>query len=163
MSFKVRKTQHRPWPITLVGQECQADGSVLEVTSRFIAWFKPFTEAEILDIRNEIFGAGSDEELKAARENRTLAKQAELDGEFFSRLLCGWEHVTDEDDQPLEFSPARAWALCAGPDGAIVRAALSDAVLQIRFGIAPAKNVATSPAPGPTPGAVEVVTSSTTT
>lgn len=158
MAFKVRKIQFRRWPVTLIGHECGDDGTVAEVNARFVGHFRPIDEAGVLALRAEVFGAGDDEDLAAAARARTVAAQAALEGEFYGRLMCGWEGVTGDDDQPLPWSEQAVQALCTGPDGPAARRALAAAVLEIRFGLAPAKNAVTSPAPGPTPGAGEVAT-----
>jgi hypothetical protein len=163
MAFKVRKLKFRRWPVSLAQRECQDDGSVADVDARFIGQFKPFSEAEVMAIRTEVFGAGTDEEMAKDAEARTVAEQGGLEGDFYSRLMSGWEGVTDEADQPIVFSTKTLKDLCTGPDGTMVRRGLATAILEIRFGIAPAKNVATSPAAGPAPAAVEVATSTQTT
>lgn len=158
MSIQINKTQHRRWPVSVKSLVCQDDGSVVEVENRFIGHFRPFNEEEVVAIRNQIFGEGTDEELEKLKEARTTAEQAALEAEFYARLMCGWEAVLDEDGEPVPYSDAACRGLAAGPDGARVRRGLSAAVLELRFGIAPAKNVETSPAPGPAASAGEVAT-----
>lgn len=158
MALKIRKINYRRWPVTIDTRDCQDDGTIVEGKARFVVHFKPFTEAEVLALRNEIFGEGTDEALKARRDERPLAEQADLEARFLAGLVCGWEGVTDESGAPIPFSVAALTDAVTGADGFALRAALNAAVVEVRFGIAPAKNVETSPAPGPTPAAVEVAT-----
>jgi hypothetical protein len=159
MTLRARKLAYRPWPVELKICECQADGSVTEVDHRFIGHFNPFTEAEFMGIRADVFGEKTDEEMAKDTADRTMAEQAALDAEFLSRLMCGWELVNDEADQPIVYSAAELKALVTGPDGPVIRRALSRAVTDIRFGIGALKNALTSLAPGPTPAAGEAPTS----
>jgi len=159
MSIQINRSQHRRWPVSVMTLVCQDDGSVVEVENRFIGHFRPFNEDEVKAIRSEIFGDGTDEELDKRAEGRTTAEQAALETAFYERLMCGWEAVLDEAGQPVPFTPATFKDLAAGPDGHRVRRGLAKATLEIRFGIAPAKNVGTSPEPGPAASAGEVATS----
>lgn len=159
MTYTVRKLDYRPWPVSVGILVCDDNGETTEVRQTFIAHFKPFTEEQVKAIREEIFGVGTDEELAARAEARCVADQGALEAQFLTRLVCGWSKLIDENDTPLTFSEAALIALATGMDGVPFRRGFNDAIVQIRFGIAPAKNVVTSPAPGPAPAADEVATS----
>lgn len=159
MAFKVRKLDYRPWPVTVTQRDCQSDGSVAESQVVFIGHFKYFTEDDVMAARAEVFGTGTEEELAAAAASRLLADEARLQAKFHASLMCGWAEITDEAGQPLPWSEDKLIELATGPDGMAIRAGLSQALLEIRFGIAPQKNGSTSPAPGPLPGASEAPTS----
>lgn len=165
MAFKVRKLDHRPWPVTVKQRECQPDGSVTEFAQTFIAHWKPFTEDYLAARRVEIFGSGSDEELASKAAARDVREEARLQGRFYAGLLAGWSEMQDEAGNPLPFSEDQVIDLCTGPDGPDFRLAFGNALLEIRFGIAPTwqggaeKNASTSPAPGPAAGASGAPTS----
>lgn len=161
MALRVRKLSYRPWPVTVLFQECdEATGQVTEIPQTFIGHFKPFTESELLAHRLEIFGDETKQEVKDKMANTTLDQSAKQEAEFFARLMCGWSKVSAEDDADLAFSPARLRDLCTGDDGAAFRRGINSAIGEIRFGIGPLKNSVTSPAPGPTPAADEAAPTS---
>lgn len=161
MSFKVRKLDYRPWPVTVSLQECNEEtGDVIELDQRFIGHFRPHTEAEIQSIRRGIFGDESSDEGKARIANMHVDDYALLEARFFARLLCGWGAMFAEDGTtPLPYSEAALIALATRLDGPAVRRALNVATNEIRWGIAPLKNAKTSPVPGPKPDVDEVATS----
>ena len=162
MSFTIRKTKHRAWPVSIALLEADAAGNVQEHISTFVAHFRPFTEDEFETIRKGVVAAHPvlDEQEKPVVETDervplpvTLRRNADL----FAALMVGWgSEVTDEMRQPIPFSAAALAALVTGPDGLAVSVGINTALGQLRFGIAPAKNEPTSPAPGLTTGAVEV-------
>lgn len=160
MAFRTRRLSYRPWPVTVTLQECGEDGAMVEVAEAFIGHFRPFTEQEMLDARRELFGDESSEEGKKRIAEMTVAEHGRLEALFFSRLMCGWGQVFDEQGSALAYSEAALAALVTGPDGPAVRRAINTALMEIRFGMAPAKNVATSPAPGPKPAADEAAPTS---
>lgn len=78
---------------------------------------------------------------------------------IFSRVLTGWgAEVRDENGASIPYSAEALSALVTGPDGRAVSVGINEALGQIRFGVAPQKNDATSPVPGPAPGEVPVST-----
>lgn len=155
--MKYRKLTHRPWPVTVTFHECdETTGEVREVEQSFIGHFTPFTEADLLEHRSAVFGDEADKAVKARLDDMPVADYAALEAGFFTRLMCGWSAVTDEQDAPLAYTAEQLRALCCGPDGAAFRRGINRAVSEIRFGVAPAKNSSTSPVPGPTPASGEV-------
>lgn len=159
MAFKVRKLDYRPWPVTVKCPECQPDGSVIMLDQRFIAHFEVFDEADLLALRSEIFGGKNEAERDELAKKRTSAEQAELEAQFLSRLVRGWEAVSDDAGRPIPFSRDAVRGLCLDKvDGPVFRQGLSQAGMEIRFGMAPAKNAEPSPAPGPSPSAGEAET-----
>ena len=155
MTFKIRKLQYRRWPVTIKLAECDAAGQVVEAEQQFIGHFNAFTEADIVKARTEVFGAISDEDLAKNSQGRPLHEQGALDAEFYGHLMCGWEQLVDEAGDAFQFSREALKAICTGPDGMAFRRGIGQAIVEIRFGIAPAKNAVTSPAPGPASGPSE--------
>lgn len=162
--FKIRKLNHRPWPVTVTALECdEATGEVLAIEQKFIAHFKPFSESEFMKIRDAAQASvplpeGVD--VDSPPMEITLARNAAL----FARIICGWgPEVTDESGQPVPYSTEALSELVTGPDGIAFSAGLSQALMEVRFGIAPAKNSKTSPMPGQMPGEVMGETKSVTT
>ncbi len=156
MAFKVRKLDYRPWPVSVKFRECnETTGEVTEAPQVFIGHFVPFSEADIKRQRLEIFGDELDAGYKASLATMPSAEYAEKETQFFAGLMSGWSEVRDESGAEMPYSAAALRELTTGPDGPVVRRALNDAVVEIRFGLAPAKNSGASPAPGPSPAAVE--------
>lgn len=147
MAFKIRKPAFRPWPVTVKLPACGADGQVVEIPQTFIGHFTTFSEADYTAIERELFGD------KDAQRERVLSprEQAELEAQLVFRLLTGWEGIFADDDAPLPFSAPALAELFTGPDGPLLRRAFGQSIFELRFGLAPAKNVATSPLPGLTP------------
>ena len=159
--LKYRKIAHRPWPVSVTLAECdEASGDVAESEHVFIGHFKPFTEADLLAARLDVFGDESDPAVKQAQDAMPVAEYAVQEARFFGGLMCGWSQVADEAGHPVPYSAAALQGLCTGPDGAAFRRGFNRAVSQIRFGVAPAKNAVTSPSPGPTPAPGEAAPAS---
>ena len=161
MSFIVRKTAQRPWPVSVTLLESDKSGTIHETINTFVANFRTFTEEEF-----EAARAWAEEKIPfLAKEGAApitgdsdipvkivLARNAMIFGEF----IVGWgDEVKDEQGQPIAFSPEILTAMVTGPDGAAVSRAIHTALSQLRYGYAPEKNVETSPAPGPTPDVVD--------
>lgn len=148
--LKLRKLNYRPWPVGVTLQEClEATGEVVEVRQTFVAHFRPFTEDEFMLAREAALAAvpppaGSEESsppMQVVLRRNTV---------FFGALLCGWgADVLDETGAPLPYSAEALTALVTGPDGIAVSAGVNQALLELRFGMAPQKNLRPSPAPGP--------------
>jgi hypothetical protein len=154
--LKYRKLTHRPWPVAVAFLDCdEATGAVTETEQTFIAHFKPFSEADLLAARRQIFGDEADPTNKARLEEMPVAVYAMLEAAFFAALVTGWTQVSDESGGGVPYSDAALTALCTGEDGPAFRRGFNRAISQIRFGVAPAKNAETSPSPGPTPASVE--------
>ena len=159
MALRITKVPYRRWPVTVALRSCDDAGEVTESDHRFVAHFTAFDEAGIDKARREVFGDGDDAALRLEAEKRTSPEQAALEAKYFCRLVCGWEAVTDDDGQPVTFSTEMLTALLTGEDGPAFRRAFNVAIVQLRMGVAPAKNVVTSPAPGPMQEAGEAATS----
>lgn len=156
-----RKLDYRPWPITVGFLVCdETTGAVTEVEQSFIAHFKPFTEADLLEARRKLFGDEVEAEDRQRIADMAVAAYAVLEAGFFAALMCGWAQMTNEAGTPLPYSAEALTGLCCGPDGAAFRRGINRAVSEIRFGVAPAKNAETSPSPGPVPAAVEAASTS---
>ena len=161
MAFKVRKLNHRPWPVTVKLQECDAQGNVVAIEQTFLAHWRPVAEAERQSITDALEQAYP---LPDGKERHDLPAALRRNADYFGQLLVGWgPEVTDEAGQPLTFSTEALTALVTGTDGLAISAALVHADNEIRYGIAPTKNSKTSPVPGETSGVGEVATSSPTT
>lgn len=152
--FKIRKIDHRPWPVTVTLLVCCAlTGAVSEETHTFVVNWRPFSESDLGEIRRRIYGPGSDDDHRAAAAARTIEENARLDTEFLAQFVQGWEGVVDASNQPVAWSRDVFDALCLGEDGPAIRRALHTALTELRFGIPAQKNSLTSPSPGPTPSA----------
>lgn len=161
MTFKVRKTAYRAWPVTVLLQEGDAAGNVIEVAQRFVVHFRPFTEAEHQDIVDALEKAFP---LPEGKERHGIDIALQRNAEYFFRLLAGWgAEVTDESGQPIPYSAEALADLVTGPDGLAVSAGLVRAVNELRFGVAPEKNSSPSVAPGDSSAATGGATSSPTT
>jgi hypothetical protein len=158
MAFTVRKIKHRPWPVTIIQQLAAGDGSVAEVSSTFMVRWKPFTEKQLKEIHDELDKRfPPPEEGKVAPMDQALERAAA----FYPQLVCGWgDEVKDEDGIPLPYTEQTLADMITGPDGAAISAGLGAALMQIRFGVAPAKNSPTSPEPGQASAPGEVETNS---
>jgi hypothetical protein len=157
MALKIKRLNHRAWPVTVTLQESDDNGVVTATEQTFVAHFKPVTEEEREAITakvNEKYPLPKDGERDDMRV--VLARNAE----YFSHLVVGWgDDVQNEDGTPTPFTQAALTALVTGPDGLAISQAMVRADNEIRFGVAPAKNFKTSPAHGEISGAVEVATS----
>lgn len=182
MSFTLRKLKYRPWPVTVKLLEGNEAGEVSESEFTFVLHFKPFSEAEFKDALEATEASEASEAEKALPTNddkttvadaepvaatdsekpveRPIAQLLEKNSKLFVRLTEGWGKVLTEDGSPAPYSPEALRALVRGPDGLAVSAGIHRALNELRFGIAPAKNLPTSAAPGPVPAAGEVVTNS---
>jgi hypothetical protein len=176
MTYTVRQSNARKWPVhvkCLVGNDA---GDVAEITRTFVAHFAPLSEKQYKAIHADAdlrFPLGTPKKAipTPVDDVRTLGEpfeacSADADGHasdgrpdtdyllarnayIFGRVMIGWgPEVCDEDGQPIAFSVQALEEMVTGPDGLAVSAALNEALLQIRFGIAPQKNLSTSPASG---------------
>jgi hypothetical protein len=161
MTFKIRKLDHRAWPVTVTFQECDAQGVVTEVEQTFVAHWKPVTEKERKAITAAVDSAHPLPEGDPRYDiDALLARNAD----YFARLVVGWgPEVLDETGAPKSFSATALTALITGTDGLAFSSALVRADNEIRYGLAPLKNSKPSPAPGETSGAGEGAISSPTT
>lgn len=151
----IRKLKNRPWPVTVRRHECDEDGNVVETEQTFVALFKPLTEEQYAAVYAEV-----DAQFPPADDGRAdLARGLERNAALFARLLDGWRHVSDEDGGELPCSETELRRLVTGPDGGPVSVALHQAVAEVRYGMAPRKNSAPSPAAGPAPAPGEATTS----
>ncbi|MCX7172434.1 MAG: hypothetical protein NT159_00525 [Proteobacteria bacterium] len=146
MSFTVRKTQHRKWPVIVKKQDSDDAGEIVDVESKFIAHWAPFTEA---DIEAAIDAAEKKYPLaKGVAEiplSITLARNAHI----YSKIIVGWgKEVLGEDKQPIPFSPQELAAIVTGADGYQVSQGLNRARFEMLYGAAREKNSPASPAPG---------------
>lgn len=156
MAFKVRKIDHRPWPVTVRFKVCDDAGKVAEVEQSFVGHFLSFSEEEHGAVVDAVKQA-----LPGPEDNGDIpfALVLQRNALYFEKLMCGWgPEVTDEADRPLPFSPAALKAMVTGPDGAAISDGLSRAIGELRFGMAPQGNLSTSPAPGEGSGAGEALT-----
>jgi hypothetical protein len=166
MSFTLRQLKYRPWPVTVKLLEADETGEVSEHEFTFVLHFKPFSEAEF----KAAFEASDAEKAPAADAEavpvadsekpagQPVALLLEKNSKLFARLVDGWGKVLTEDGPPAPYSPEALQALVIGPDGLAVSAGIHRALNELRFGVAPAKNLPTSAAPGPSPAAAETVT-----
>lgn len=154
MTFIARKTKYRAWPVTVITQVLnEATGEVTEVSSKFIGYFKPFTESQfgdIVDALDQEFPPPADLD---GKRDMDVPRMLERNAKLFGQLLDGWNGVRDEDGEALTFSKETLADLVIGPDGLVISAALNKAIYELRWGIAPAKNSEPSPGPGLAPGA----------
>lgn len=165
MAFTVRKTTHRPWPVSITLLESDAAGNVQEVVNTFVGHFSPFTEDEfdaaykaakaLYPVPDNADDAGESRTEKTD-ESTPIKIVLQRNAAIFAEVMVGWgPEVRDEQGQSIPFSTAALTALVTGPDGLAVSKGINAAINQFRFGYAPAKNALTSPVPGPTPGADE--------
>lgn len=154
MAFKVRKVQFRRWPVSVVLHDIDPAGQPVEITQSFVGHFLPFTEEDLRAAQKAINDGLEGEEAQKAVAKLSQADTARREAAFFALLMCGWEEMFDEAGQPLAYSEEALARLCCGNDGPAVRRGLNGSILELRLGMAPAKNDVTSPAPGqpPAPG-----------
>ena len=162
MAFTVRKTAHRPWPVSITLLDSDDAGNVKEVVNTFVGHFRPFTEDEFDAAYKAAIAAYPVPERADVTDTEKTDEQTPIkivllrNAAIFSELMVGWgAEVRDEQGQSIPFSAAALTALVTGPDGLAVSRGINAAISQFRFGYAPAKNDLTSPAHGPTPGADE--------
>lgn len=171
MALIARKTKHRTWPVTVRQQACAEDGVVTEEGMTFIGYFKPFSEAQFAELLAEADkkfplpgtvteGAQADGDAVADEPDQVVKKldfpdMLKRNAWLFPQLMCGWSRVQDEEGQDIPYTEAALQELLTGPDGMAISAALNEAVAEIRFGLAPRKNLKASPAPGLLPAAGE--------
>lgn len=161
MAFKVRKLNHCPWPVTVKLLESDAKGCVVGVEQTFVAHWKTTSEAERKAIAEALDEAYPIPAGRTALDNATALQR---NAAYFCKLIVGWgDEVKDEAGLSIPFSTDVLAAMITGPDGMAISLGLINADSQIRYGVAPEKNSKTSPAPGESSGAGEVVTNSPTT
>ena len=168
MSFIVRKTKYRAWPVTVKQQQCDDAGEVTETESTFVAHWAPFTEEEIEELIKKANKKHPSPKVKVPAPLPPVGVGRELVGEFieeegpvpmsvtfrrnaflFGEIMVGWgSEVKDEAGQAIPFSKDVLASLVTGPDGLAVSTGLHRALLEIRFGVAREKNSLASPAPG---------------
>ena len=144
MGLTVRKVSVRRWPVTVKQFEVNDQGEVTEAANTFVAHFRPFSEEEFeaLIARAKAAHPAPDENLPTP----ILLRRNVL---VFTGLMVGWgPEVRDENRQSVPFTPETLSALVTGPDGLAVSSGINKALFEIRYGVAPEKNVLTSPAPG---------------
>lgn len=157
MSFTVRRSAFRRWPISVALLEADAAGAVQESVSTFVGHFRPFSEADFDAAYKAAITQYPDPEGPAGSDESTPIKIVlQRNAAIFAALMVGWgDEVRDEQGQSIAYSAEALTALVTGPDGLAVSKGINAALGQFRFGVAPAKNALTSPEPGPTPGADE--------
>lgn len=155
MAITIRKITHRPWPVTVRIPVCdETTGQVAELEQTFIAHWQAFSESTLKAVFEEADrhfpppAAGSVLPLDVA-----LKKNAWV----FAQLLTGWSAVRDESENDIPYTEEALTDWVCGADGLALSAGLNASLSEIRFGVAPAKNSPTSPAPGPARAADEVV------
>lgn len=154
MSITIRKINHRPWPVTVRIPVCdEATGQVNELEQTFIAHWKAFSESTLKAIFEE-----ADRRFPPPAGGGTppLDVALEKNAHVFAQLLTGWSAVRDEAGNDIPYTEEALAGWVCGPDGLALSAGLNASLSEIRFGVAPAKNSPTSPAPGPAPAADEV-------
>lgn len=168
MSFILRKVKYRPWPVTVKLVTADEAGVVTESEFVFVLHFGAFSEAVFKAILDELEAADKAPAvaepveggavLTTPSEGRSLAYLLEKNAMLFGRVIEGWGKVVDEAGGAVPFSLGALHALVTGPDGLAVSAGIHQALSELRYGVAPAKNSPTSVAPGLNPDAVEAVT-----
>lgn len=147
MAFTIRRLPYRPWPVTVAQLVSDEAGEVQEVKQTFVAHFRPFTESEYEQLEKDgeaKFPAPAD--AAGAPLPLILQRNAKL----FTALIVGWgKEVQDESGKPIPFSAKTLDAMVTGEDGLPISAALHLALQQLRYGVAPEKNLPISAAPGP--------------
>ena len=175
MSFVVRKTKHRAWPVTVKQPMCDEAGVVTETEATFVAHFAPFTEAEIEaaietaakdhPVPGELIAGeqvSEDGSTKPLPEVKNIPMSVSLirNAAVFRRVVVGWgPEVKDETGVSLPFSADALTALVTGPDGIAVSGAFNRALFELRYGVARQKNLSASPAPGGNSVPAEAATS----
>ncbi len=159
--FKIRKINHRPWPVTIALKTCDDDGEFSESQQVFIAHFRAFREADLIE---HVKAAEAAHPTPDGGDELPVALLLRRNAHLFCALIEGWRDIGDDEGAAIPYTPDALTALVTGPDGLAVSTGLNQAVAEIRFGIAPKKIAPTSPAPGPTPtGAAVAVAAPTTT
>lgn len=158
MSFTLRKLKYRPWPVTVKLLSSDDDGNVTETEFGFVAHFKPFSEAEIKALADRTIDSKEGLKEGEKKEERLIAEMLEKNYEFFSPLLEGWSKVANEAGEALAYHDETLRQMIIGPDGMAISVGFHNAIREVRFGVAPAKNLETSAAHGQATGAVEAVT-----
>lgn len=163
MSFIVRKTKYRAWPVTVSRLDCDENtGAVTEIKSTFVAHFTAFDEGEFAAIADEAEKKfAPPKPAQDGAQGEGVAAPVKLDDGMpwatllqrnawiFCRLIVGWgDEVKNADGSTLAYSPETLSALVTGPEGMAVSTGLHQALREIRFGIAPEKNSNASPVPG---------------
>lgn len=158
--LKYRKAGYRAWPVEVTLQQCdETTGEVTAVTIQFVVHFKLFSEDDYLAAVSAAEKALLQPKGETP-EQLTWALALRRNAHVLSALVVGWgPEVVGDDDQPLVFSPESLTDLVTGVDGRSISAGFMTALLQLRYGTAPAKNSPTSPLPGQGSGEVEVPTS----
>lgn len=159
MGYIVRKSQFRPWPVTVRLNVADDQGVVTPVEYVFIGHFKPFTEAEHANLVEEIDDMFEKPEGKDVLPRATVLKR---NAAYFGRLLGGWGGVVDEAGAEIAYSLAALTDMVTGPDGWQISEGVFEAIAQIRNGSAPEKNSLTSAAPGEQSRAAEATAAATT-
>ncbi|OHX10505.1 hypothetical protein BI347_22270 [Chromobacterium sphagni] len=119
MAFTVKTKTTIRWPIKVL---LPADGG-LTASHEFLGVFNRLPPADIIALAQE----GIDEQ--AAFPDMLQANVGK-----FSRLLVGWEGVTDADDKPLPFSLDLLRQLVTGPDGAAFSRGIWEAINELTYG-----------------------------
>lgn len=158
--LKYRKAGHRAWPVDVTLQQCdEATGEVTAVTIRFVVYFTLFSEDDYLAAVSAAEADLPQPDGETA-EQLTWALALRRNAHVLCKLVCGWgPKVVGDDDRPLQFSQEALTGLITGADGRAMSAGFMAALLQLRHGVAPAKNSQTSPSPGQGSGEVEAPTS----
>lgn len=160
MAFKVRKIAFRRWPVAVTTHELDENDQPVEIVQHFIGHFLPFNEDDFLAARREVWGDVDDKALQEKINGSRLVDVARADAARFARLMCGWDKVSDVDGNPIPYSEQVLIEMCTGPEGPAFRAGINLAILELRMGMGPAKNVETSPVPGPRTSAGEAAPTS---
>lgn len=178
MSFVVRKTKYRAWLVTVKQSDCDAAGVVVESKSTFVAHFTAISEETMEALIAEakaahpviktavasLEGAAASPLPLAEDEFVPWSLMLKRNAHLFRNLIVGWgPEVKDENGNPIPFTPDALADLVTGPDGMAISSGINDAVREMRYGIAPAKNSNASAAPGEISAPTEAPTSSPTT
>lgn len=148
--FKTKKVAYRPWPVTVFMVESDEDGNVTEREETFVVRFRPFDEERIEALRKE-----SEQKFPCTDDSVPMSVVLNRNAYLFSSLVDGWgDKGPRDEDGVLQFSTEMMRELTTGQDGARFSAGMHQAISQLRFGIAPAKNASSSPKDGHAPDAV---------
>lgn len=159
MSFKIRKTAYRAWPVSVTLQEGDAAGNVTNVTQTFVAHFKPFSERDFAEALTDVETFHPAPAVVPPASEPVLSFELILvrNADLFGRFVTGWgSEVTDESGNPIPYSTEALSDLVTGPDGLAVSAGFAAAFNELRFGRAAEKNSLTLAAPGDGSNAVKV-------
>lgn len=156
MSFIIRKTKHRAWPVSVRQAECGADGVVSETTASFVAHFAPFTEAQLESARKAAEALYPLPEGAAADALPSIALVLARAAALYAEVIVGWgPEVQDEAGASIPFSQGKLREMVTGPDGYAIMLGIAAALGDLRFGVAPAKNSNALAGPGAMPAAAE--------